>query len=88
MDARYTDAVWRNNAMAVHKCMKCGAPLCGDEIALHKKLFSRESVKFFCLDCMAEYCSTSREKLENWIAYFHRTGVCSLFAKTEDARTP
>lgn len=71
--------------MTNHRCMKCGAVLTGDEIALHRKLISRAATEYFCLDCMARYCGVTREHLEGLIAYFHRTGICVLFAKEDDA---
>ena len=71
--------------MTRHTCMRCGAGLCGDEIALYKKLVFRGADEFLCLDCLAAYCSTTREKLEALIAYYHRTGICSLFVKWEQA---
>ncbi len=67
--------------MTNHACMRCGAILTGDEIALHKKMICRSAEEFFCLDCQAADCGATREKLERLIDYFHRTGICSLFAK-------
>lgn len=64
-------------------CMRCGAGLTGDEIALHKKMICRSAEEFLCLNCQASDYGTTREKLERLIAYFHRTGICSLFAKYE-----
>ncbi len=69
--------------MTRHTCMRCGAGLCGDEIALYKKLVFRGAEEYLCLDCLAADCSTTREKLETLIAYYHRTGICTLFAKWE-----
>lgn len=63
--------------------MHCGAQLTGDEIALHKKMLSRSAEFFFCLDCLAEECSTTRERLEQLISFYHRTGICTLFVKYE-----
>lgn len=69
--------------MTRHSCMKCGAALGGDEIALHKKLIFRAATEYFCIDCLAAFCSTSRERLEQLTAYYHRTGECILFAKQD-----
>lgn len=63
------------------RCMRCGAALGGDEIALYRKLVCREAAAYLCLDCLAEDCGAPREKLEGLIAWFHRTGVCALFVK-------
>ncbi len=65
------------------RCRKCGAILASDEIALHRKLFSRAAVTYFCLDHQAEYLRVSRDDLEKLIEYYHRSGKCSLFAKWE-----
>ena len=64
-----------------YACMRCGVFLTGDEIALHRKLLSRDAREFLCLDCLAEDCGTTRGKLQQLIDYFHRTGICSLFVK-------
>ena len=69
--------------MTNRRCMRCGAGLTGDEIALHKKRICRSAEEFLCLDCQAADCGATREKLERLIDYFHRTGICSLFAKYE-----
>ncbi len=66
-----------------HPCMKCGAALCSDEIALYKKLVFRAATEFLCLECLAGEMRTSREKLQSIIDYYHRTGTCCLFAKWE-----
>ncbi len=70
--------------MTRHHCLRCGAPLTGDEIALYKKMISRAAEAYLCLDCLAGECSATREKLEALIAFYHRTGICTLFAKYED----
>ena len=63
--------------------MSCGSELCSDEIALYRKLVFRAATEYLCLDCLARECSTSREKLQGLIDYYHRTGLCCLFAKVE-----
>lgn len=69
--------------MTRHVCMKCGASLSGDEVALHRKLVYRAATEYFCIDCLAAFCSTSRARLEQLVSYYHRTGECILFAKQE-----
>ena len=74
--------------MTRHLCMDCGAALSGDEIALHKKIICRAAEQYYCMDCLAAFCSTSRERLEQLVSYYHRTGesdsadflcFCSIF---------
>ncbi len=65
------------------QCMKCKETLSGDEIALHRKLISRAAREYMCLDCLSGYFNVERQKLENLIAWYHRTGQCVLFAKTD-----
>lgn len=69
--------------MTRHCCMECGAALSGDEIALHRKLIYRAATEYFCMDCLAAFCSTNRERLENLVSYYHHTGECILFSKQE-----
>lgn len=54
-----------------------------DEIALHRKLFSRAVKTFFCLDCQAVYLNVERKQLEEVIEQYHQSGICVLFAKWE-----
>ena len=63
--------------------MKCSTELCSDEMALYKKLVFRSATEYLCLDCLAGEMRTRREKLQSLIDYYHRTGFCCLFAKTE-----
>lgn len=67
--------------MTDHLCMKCGERLMSDEIALHRKLFSRAAKEYMCLDCQAEYLNVKRERLEQLIEMYHKNGTCTLFAK-------
>ena len=69
--------------MGRHNCKKCGAGLCSDEIALHKKLYGRAIDSYFCLDCQAEYLRTTREKLEETIDRLKQSGTCVLFARAD-----
>ena len=64
-----------------HLCNNCGAALCSDETALYRKLIFRAATEYLCMDCLAVELRTSREKLQMLIDYYHRTGICSLFAK-------
>ena len=59
-------------------CRKCQAPLSSDEIALNKKLIARDLTSFLCLACLAGEFDVSRERLEEKIKEFKRSG-CLLF---------
>lgn len=67
--------------MSDYQCVKCDARLHTDEIALHRKLYGLAARKYMCLDCQAQYLSVTRERLEQVIENYHRSGTCVLFAK-------
>ena len=64
-------------------CMKCGRPLTADEVAIHRKLISREALQFMCKTCLAAYFEVSEDKIDQKIAQFKRQG-CLLFAHDLD----
>lgn len=66
-----------------HQCMKCGAELCSDEMALYRKLVFRAATEYLCLDCLAGEMRTGRERLQSLINYYRRTGTCCLFTKMD-----
>lgn len=59
-------------------CDKCGKKLTKEEIALTKKLISRNAIEFLCLDCLADYLGTTKEALLEKIEQFKEEG-CELF---------
>jgi len=62
-------------------CMNCDRPLTADEVAVHRKLVSRESSKFMCKTCLAAYFNVPEEKIDQKIIQFKRQG-CLLFSHT------
>ena len=60
-------------------CMECGNELLADDIAIHRKLVNRNADEFFCIGCLAEKLGSSRERIEELIAYYRATGKCTLF---------
>lgn len=60
-------------------CMRCGAPLFYDDMALYRKMVLRNATEFLCLDCLAVDLNTTREKLEALIDYYRKSGHCTLF---------
>ena len=63
--------------------MRCENRLTADEIALYRKLVFRNADEYLCMDCLAKHFDVGREKLERIVAYYHRTGLCSLFPQTK-----
>ena len=61
-------------------CLKCGRPLTADEIAVHRKLVSREASQFMCKTCLAYYFEVEEAKIDQKIAQFKRQG-CLLFVQ-------
>lgn len=60
-------------------CMNCGRPLTADEVAVHRKLVSREASRFMCKSCLAAYFDVTEDKIDRKIIQFKRQG-CLLFA--------
>ena len=48
--------------MTNHACMRCGARLHSDEIALYRKIVCRGATQYLCLDCLAADIPTTRGK--------------------------
>ena len=59
-------------------CEVCEKKLTKDEIALNKKLISKDTKQFMCLECLARYLDTSVEVLLEKIEEFKEEG-CTLF---------
>lgn len=63
----------------IKTCYVCGkSPLSKDEIGLTKKLISKDTNIFYCLNCLADYFEVTSEELENKIEEFKEEG-CTLF---------
>lgn len=60
-------------------CRRCGAPLGGDEIGMHKKLVNRGDTTFMCLSCLAAEFCCSKALLQEKIEQYRASG-CTLFA--------
>ncbi len=59
-------------------CIECGKTLSKDEIALNKKLISKEIEVFQCLKCMSMDMGCEEDDLKIKIEEFKEQG-CSLF---------
>ena len=66
--------------MAIMKkiCDECGRPLSKDEVGLNKKLISRETEVFLCIDCLSEQLDCDVYDLQIKIDEFKEEG-CALF---------
>lgn len=67
--------------MTNHRCCRCGCGVTSDEIALSMKLQGKQTRQYLCLDCQAAYSNTTRQRLQTLLDRYHRTGICSLFAR-------
>lgn len=59
-------------------CESCEAQLSKEEIALNKKLISKNTKQFMCIECLAKFLDTSVECLQEKISAFKEEG-CTLF---------
>ena len=59
-------------------CIRCGAALSSDEIALHKKLYNRAAESFLCIRFSSAYLEVTQEMLTAKIEEFKKMG-CTLF---------
>jgi hypothetical protein len=60
-------------------CYICGKEaLSKNEIGLTKKLLDKDSTRFYCLDCLAEYLEVDTEFLLDRVEEFKKQG-CKLF---------
>lgn len=61
------------------KCIRCGADLTPDEVALHKKLVNGGAKEHMCIQCCAKYFDVTVGLLEQKIEQFKKSG-CTLFS--------
>lgn len=59
-------------------CSRCGRELTRDETGLSRKLISRATTVFFCLDCLGKEYHLERSQLLELIEHFRAAG-CTLF---------
>jgi biotin operon repressor len=59
-------------------CFNCGELVVKDVISLHRKLFSDNVDRFFCLSCLAEYLECTEEDLKKLIKELKEQG-CVYF---------
>jgi len=59
-------------------CEKCGVTVEKDIVALNKKLLSKHTKEFFCINCLATFLDSNVEALQDKIEQFKEEG-CTLF---------
>lgn len=60
------------------RCVRCGAVLGKDDIALTRKMVNRGAESFFCVSCLADHFELTVEILREKIRDFKAMG-CTLF---------
>ena len=60
------------------RCVRCGAPLAKDDIAMTRKMINRGAQEFFCLSCLAARFRVPEQVLREKIREFRAMG-CTLF---------
>ena len=60
------------------RCVRCGAVLGKDDIALTRKMVNRGAEEFFCISCLAGHFELTEEILREKIKEFKAMG-CTLF---------
>ena len=60
-------------------CKQCGKVLISDEIAIYRKLVSRNATEFLCRKDLSVYFGVTEEKIQEKIEQFRRQG-CMLFS--------
>lgn len=60
------------------RCVRCGAVLTKDDIALTRKMVNRGADRFYCVPCLADHFQLTEEVLREKIREFRAMG-CTLF---------
>ena len=60
------------------RCVRCGAVLKKDDIALTRKMINRGAESFCCVPCLADHFELTEEILRKKIREFKAMG-CTLF---------
>ena len=61
------------------RCVRCGAPLVKDDIAMTRKMINRGAESFYCLSCLADHFELTEDILREKIREFKAMG-CTLFS--------
>lgn len=60
------------------RCVRCGAVLVKDDVALTRKMVNRGAEQFLCVSCLAVHFELDESVLREKIAEFKAMG-CTLF---------
>ena len=60
------------------RCVRCGAPLMKDDVAMTRKMINRGAETFYCLSCLADHFELTEDILREKIKEFRAMG-CTLF---------
>ena len=60
------------------RCVRCGAPLMKDDVAMTRKMINRGAETFYCLPCLADHFELTEDILREKIKEFRAMG-CTLF---------
>lgn len=60
------------------RCVRCGAVLEKDDIAMTRKMVNRGAEEFYCLRCLADHFELTEDILREKIREFKAMG-CTLF---------
>jgi len=60
-------------------CRECGVKLVPDDIAIYRKLVTRNATDFLCIDCLGKKLNCGRAPIEERIKYYRESGNCTLF---------
>ena len=60
------------------RCVRCGAPLMKDDVAMTRKMINRGAETFYCLPCLADHFELTEDIRREKIKEFRAMG-CTLF---------
>ena len=60
------------------RCVRCGALLMKDDVAMTRKMINRGTETFYCLSCLADHFELTEDILREKIKEFRAMG-CTLF---------
>ena len=62
----------------MNRCIRCGVPLCLDDIGASRKFLGRAVREFMCRECLSRELRVPRQLIDQKIQQFREEG-CTLF---------